>query len=132
MLSIVLCLLLVTIELSEGLSSVWHTLISNQYQAWMLDTALLNLFTSKAKILCIIQKLTDILAIGSILGSFLTCHSTTIAIVNNTFIADNGNLFYCLTVVLQGYLVGALLSRLVVLVVSIIGSTTLCINRESI
>ena len=98
----------------------------------MLDSALLNLLSGKTEVLCIFQKVVDVFAIRTFLCSLLSCHGSTVTIINDTLVRYHWHLLDSHTIILSGNLVRILLSRLVVLIVTIVHGSALSIGRESL
>ena len=98
----------------------------------MLNTALLNLLSGKAEVLGIFQKVVDVFAVRAVLCRLLSCHGSTVAIINDTLVRYHWHLLDSHTIILSGNLVRILLSRLVVLIVTIVHGSALSIGRESL
>ena len=98
----------------------------------MLDSALLNLFSCESEVLGILQKVVDVFAIRAFLCRLLSCHCSTVTIIYDTLVRYHWHLLDSHTVILSGNLVRILLSRLVVLIVTIIHGSSLSICRESL
>ena len=98
----------------------------------MLDTDLFNLFSCEAEVLGILQKVVDVFAVCAFLCRLLSCHRSTVAIIYDTLVRYHWHLLDSHTVILSGNLVCILLSRLVVLIVTVIHGSALSIGRESL
>ena len=98
----------------------------------MLNTALLNLLSGKSEVLGILQKVVDVFAVCAFLCSLLSCHRSTVTVIYDTFVRYNRHVLDSHTIIFHGNLVCILLSRLVVLIVTIVHGSTLSISRESL
>ena len=98
----------------------------------MLNTALLNLLSGKAEVLGILQKVVDVFCVCAFLCSLLSCHGSTVTIINDTLVRYHWHLLDSHTVILSGNLVRILLSRLVVFIITVVHGSALSIGRESL
>ena len=98
----------------------------------MLHSALLYLFCREAVVLGILLQRLKISSVCSVLGCFLSCHSSAVTVNHDPVLCHYWHLVYCLSVIVLCYHVRHSLSVLVVLIVTVVDGASFLVYGETL
>ena len=98
----------------------------------MLHSALFYLLCREAVVLGILLQRLKISSVCSVLGCFLSCHSSAVTVNHDTVLCHYWHLVYCLSVVVLCYHVRHSLSVLVVLIVTVVDGASFLVYGETL